>query len=101
MCIRDRIWPIPDTPGDPLVLVTNYLRGNPTTPPPNELGWKDTVVAMPGEVTRILVPFGTNVVSDGAGGFLPMAIGANYTGDYVSHCHILEHEENDMMMRFK
>src|SRR5680860_364272 len=91
------IWPIPDTPGTTGVLVTPYLRGTPTTPPPNEQGWKDTVVAMPGEVTRILVPFGTTI--PGATG--PMAIGTNYTGDYVSHCHILEHEENDMMMRFR
>ena len=52
---------------------------------------------MPGEVARIRVPFGANI----AGATGPMAIGANHTGDYVSDCHILEHEENDMMMRFK
>ena len=43
-------------------------------------------------------------VSAGAGGSVtvvgPMAIGKSYIGKYVSHCHILEHEENDMMMRF-
>ena len=50
---------------------------------------------MPGEITRILVPFGASI--SGASG--PMAIGTSHTGDYVSHCHILEHEENDMMMR--
>ena len=51
--------------------------------------------AMPGEVTRILVPFGTNAVPGS-----PMAIGASHTGPYVWHCHILEHEDNDMMQRY-
>ena len=44
-----------------------------------EAGWKDTVRAEPGEVTRIIVPF------------------EGFTGRYVWHCHILEHEDNDMM----
>jgi len=94
------IWPVPDTAGNTTVTVTPFLKGNPSLPPPNERGWKDTVVAMPGEVTRILVPFGATItgapLTTG-----PMAIGTSYTGDYVSHCHILEHEENDMMMRYK
>ena len=42
-------------------------------------GNKDTVQAHAGTVTRILVKF------------------AEYTGDTVWHCHILEHEEHDMM----
>jgi spore coat protein A len=75
--------------------VTPYLTGAATPPPANERGWKDTVVAMPGEVTRILVPFGAN-----AAGGAPLAIGASYTGEYVWHCHILEHEDNDMMQRY-
>jgi spore coat protein A len=45
----------------------------------NEAGLKDTVRAMPGEVTRILAPF------------------RDFSGSYVWHCHILEHEDNDMM----
>jgi spore coat protein A, manganese oxidase len=48
-------------------------------PHPSENGWKDTVRVEPGKVTRIIVPF------------------RNYTGEYVWHCHILEHEDNDMM----
>jgi len=73
--------------------VTGFLKGTPVAPAANELGWKDTVVAMPGEVTRILVPFGAN-----AGG--QTAFTASHTGSYVWHCHILEHEDNDMMQRF-
>jgi len=64
-------------------------------PAANEKWWKDTVVCLPGEVTRILVPFGA-----GAAGGAPLAIGASYCGEYVWHCHILEHEDNDMMQRF-
>lgn len=48
-------------------------------PPAEEAGWKDTVNAPPGMVTRIAVRF------------------SGYTGDFVWHCHILEHEDNDMM----
>jgi len=74
-----------------------YLTPGSTPRPPaaNERGWKDTIVALPGEVTRIRVPFGPNAVPGS-----PMAIGRAHTGRYVSHCHILEHEENDMMMRY-
>ena len=75
---------------------TPFLRGAPIPPPANERGWKDTVLAMPGQVTRILVPFGP-----GAAGGAPLAIGRAYTGDYVWHCHILEHEDNDMMQHFR
>ncbi|WP_374056129.1 multicopper oxidase family protein [Rossellomorea sp. FM04394] len=48
-------------------------------PEANEQGWKDTVCANPWEMTRIIVPFGP------------------YTGLYVWHCHILEHEDYEMM----
>jgi spore coat protein A, manganese oxidase len=88
------IWPVPNTGSS--VPVAPFLKGTASTPAPNEQGWKDTIVAMPGEVTRILVPFGANP----AGATGPMAIGASHVGKYVSHCHILEHEENDMMMRY-
>jgi spore coat protein A, manganese oxidase len=46
---------------------------------PSESGWKDTVRADPGLVTRIIVRF------------------EGYPGRYVWHCHILEHEDNEMM----
>ena len=53
-----------------------------TLPEPNESGWKDTVQCPPGIVTRIIIRF------DG------------YPGRYLYHCHILEHEANDMMRPF-
>lgn len=56
--------------------------GEPELPPPGERGWKDTVQAYPGYVTRLIMRFGP------------------YTGRYVYHCHILEHEDHDMMRPF-
>ncbi len=52
-------------------------------PEPNEMGWKDTVRATPGASTRIIVKF------------------EGYTGRYVWHCHILEHEDNEMMRPYE
>ncbi len=50
-----------------------------TAPPKHELGWKDVVQCPPGMVTRIIINF------------------SGYPGRYLWHCHILEHEANDMM----
>jgi spore coat protein A len=55
----------------------------PMPPDANELGWKDTVRVNAKTVTRIAVPF------------------AGYTGRYVWHCHILEHEDNEMMRPYE
>lgn len=75
--------------------VAPFLMGGTRAPADSERGWKDTVVALPGEVTRIVVPFGANAVPGS-----PMAIQGSHIGEYVWHCHILEHEDNDMMQRF-
>jgi FtsP/CotA-like multicopper oxidase with cupredoxin domain len=78
--------------------VTPFLRGQPTPPPPNEAGWKDTVRMMPGEVTRIVVRWApTDLPAD-----TPMAQATypfNPDGGhgYVWHCHIIDHEDNEMM----
>uniref|UniRef100_UPI0035CD1336 multicopper oxidase domain-containing protein n=1 Tax=Virgibacillus saliphilus TaxID=2831674 RepID=UPI0035CD1336 len=56
--------------------------GKATAPEPNEQGWKDTVSAPSAQITRVIAKF------------------ASYTGDYVWHCHILEHEDYDMMRPF-
>jgi spore coat protein A, manganese oxidase len=62
--------------------VLKYI--GPVTPPePNEMGWKDTVRAHSGMVTRIIVKF------------------EGFTGRYVWHCHILEHEDNEMMRPYE
>jgi spore coat protein A, manganese oxidase len=54
-------------------------RGRPALAPPEEQGWKDTIICPPGEITRIIVPF------------------SGEPGRFVWHCHMLEHEDNEMM----
>ena len=71
--------------------VTPYLRGKPIPADANERGWKDTYRMNPGEVTRILVRFAPQDESPA------FAFDATAEPGYVWHCHILEHEENDMM----
>ena len=67
-----------------------------TRPRAQEAAWKDTVLMHPGEVTRILVKFApqdaTAVPGTNSFDFDPTMMPG-----YVWHCHILEHEENDMM----
>ena len=53
--------------------------GPPVTLSANELGWKDTVRVDPFTVTRIIAKF------------------EGFAGRYVWHCHMLEHEDNEMM----
>ncbi len=68
------------------VSVDDYLSGGAVRytgpvmrPAAHEMAWKDVVQCPPGTVTRIIVPF------------------TPYAGRYLWHCHILEHEANDMM----
>jgi FtsP/CotA-like multicopper oxidase with cupredoxin domain len=63
---------------DPL---TGTLSGVVNPPEATEAGWKDTVIAYPGEVTRVNSTF-------------------DIAGLYVWHCHIVEHEDNEMMVPY-
>ena len=58
------------------------LDGIITLPEPWETGFKDTVTAYPGQVTRIRAQFNT-------------------PGQFVWHCHIVEHEDNEMMRPYR
>jgi FtsP/CotA-like multicopper oxidase with cupredoxin domain len=55
---------------------------DPQPPQPWETGFKDTVIAYPEQVTRVRVQFNT-------------------AGQYVWHCHIVEHEDNEMMRPYR
>jgi spore coat protein A, manganese oxidase len=55
----------------------------PEPPAPQEVGWKDVVRTEPDKVTSVIAKF------------------EGYTGRYVWHCHILEHEDNEMMRPFE
>ncbi|NIO28586.1 MAG: multicopper oxidase domain-containing protein [Candidatus Latescibacteria bacterium] len=60
------------------LLTEVVLGGDARGPEPNEEGWKDTAVMLPGEVTRLIAKF-------------------DRPGRYVWHCHILSHEDHEMM----
>lgn len=80
--------------GNPDVLPA--LQGTPVPPNPNEAGWKDTVVAYPGEVTRIAVRFAPlDKPINGPNMYYPF--NPNGGHGYVWHCHIIDHEDNEMM----
>jgi FtsP/CotA-like multicopper oxidase with cupredoxin domain len=68
--------------GDGEVLQPIELDGDPAGPEPWETGFKDTVIAYPGQVTRIKAQF-------------------NAPGQFVWHCHIVEHEDNEMMRPYR
>ena len=58
---------------------TLRFTGSAPAPNPNETGWKDVVQCPPNMVTRIHISF------------------EGYPGRYLWHCHVQEHEANDMM----
>ena len=58
------------------------LGGNVRSPETWETGFKDTVIAYPGEVTRVKAEFTS-------------------PGQFVWHCHIVEHEDNEMMRPYR
>jgi FtsP/CotA-like multicopper oxidase with cupredoxin domain len=84
---------------------TPFFIGPPIPPTPYETGWKDTVQAPGGFVTRIIVRWAPQAVA--AGGvapgqnlfpFDPTAFPDAFTGPgYVWHCHLVGHEDHDMM----
>ncbi len=85
--------------------ISPYLIGTATPPAPEESGWKDTAKAYPGQVTRFLIRFTPTSI--------PVFRNISYTGKnlypfdptdgpgYVWHCHIIDHEDQDMMRPYK
>ncbi len=82
--------------------VRPYLLGSPVLPPPNEAGWKDTIKANPGEVTTIRARFAPqNAPMFTFPGLNLYPFDPAKGPGYVWHCHILEHEDNEMMRPYK
>ncbi|PZG04259.1 copper oxidase [Nonomuraea aridisoli] len=77
-------------------VLARYLRGEAVPPMPEEHGWKDVVIAHPGWVTRIVMRFD---VPDAVAG-VPGS-GTVFPAEYVHHCHMLEHEDNEMMRPYQ
>ena len=75
----------------------------PEPPSPQESGWKDTFVAPPGKVTRVRIRFAPQYTkeADLVPGFNPFPFDSTAGPGYVWHCHILDHEDNDMMRPMK
>jgi spore coat protein A, manganese oxidase len=69
-----------------------FLKSGLIAPPPEETGLKETVKVNPGQVTVVRAKFTPpSTVLDSSGN--------PTTQKYVHHCHIVEHEDNDMMER--
>jgi len=81
--------------------ITPFLQGPVMPPDPNEAGWKDTVHALPGQVTRIAVRFApmSKPINDPNLNY-PFDPNAEGHG-FVWHCHIVDHEDNEMMRPYK
>jgi spore coat protein A len=83
--------------------ISSYLLGNPTAPAPEESGFKDTAKVWPGQVLRIIgrwAPTSTsNCLARPGRNLYPF----NPTSGpgYVWHCHIIDHEDNEMMRPYK
>jgi spore coat protein A len=92
--------------------IGDYLKGPVLPPKPYEYGWKDTWIMRPGQVTRIVVRMAPQdlAVSEVHPGqnyfaFDPTATldvaddGFGFPGGpgYIWHCHLLDHEDNEMM----
>jgi spore coat protein A len=89
----------------PFQLAANQviLAGPARGPELNELGWKETVQMHPGEITTVAMKFDLPSKLPFAVPSTPRALemglndGSKTYHEYVWHCHILEHEEHDMM----
>lgn len=82
--------------------VSKYLIGKPSAPDPNEAGWKDTVRMNPEQITRIRVRFAPQDTSPvkAIPGVNLFPFNPTIGPGYVWHCHILDHEDNEMMRPF-
>jgi spore coat protein A len=79
--------------------VTPFLQGPVMVPDPEELGWKDTFKMYPGQVTRVVARWAPQhvPVNDVSAGVNKFAFDPTQGPGYVWHCHIIDHEDNEMM----
>lgn len=87
---QTEIWEFKNTTDEPHPVHVHGLQfsvvarwGGRIAPEPFEKGWKDSFLLLPGETARIALVFPDN------------------PGDFLLHCHNLEHEEDGMMLRFR
>lgn len=78
-----------------------YLLDGPVNPPAHENGWKDTIQAYPGQVTTIRVRFAPQDILVSVPRINQYPFNPAAEPGYVWHCHILDHEDNEMMRPYK
>jgi spore coat protein A len=87
---------VPTVGGNPDV--TPYLQGPMKTANPNERGWKDTFIMYPGEVTTVIARWApTDKPATDPASSLYFGFNPDGGHGYVWHCHIIDHEDNEMM----
>lgn len=91
------MMPLMDKDTAILPLDPKYLLGTTLPPNPNEAGWKDTVQMNPGEVTTIAVRFAPQDSLFTRPGMNLFPFDPSAGPGYVWHCHLLDHEDNEMM----
>ena len=76
-----------------------FLTGPVIPPNPDEAGWKDTVKVLPGYVNRYIIRFAPQAVavSGARPGQNLFSFDSTKGPGYIVHCHILDHEDNEMM----
>jgi spore coat protein A, manganese oxidase len=83
--------------------VEPFLTNDPIDPAPNERGWKDTVLVPPGKVTRIKLRFAPQDANPKKAkpcvNLFPFD--PSFGAGYVWHCHLIDHEDNEMMRPLK
>ena len=91
--VKREAWQF-DSEGRP-VYPLRPIPGTARPPDPNEAGWKETLRMNPGEVTTVIMKF--DMPFDAPPSPRLQAAHGLTGAEYVWHCHILEHEEHDMM----
>src|SRR5215471_16114182 len=76
-----------------------FLNGPVVPPDPNEAGWKDTFKILPGMVNRVLIRWAPTEteVDEVRAGVNKFQFDPTRGPSYVWHCHILDHEDVEMM----
>lgn len=74
--------------------LASYYTGPAVGPNADEKGWLDTVTMLPGEVSTIIVRYKQQSGQ-------PYVFDPTVGQGYVFHCHIVDHEDNDMMRPYK
>ena len=98
--------PVPENVVPTKLAVTPYFTGPAIYPTADENAWRDTIIAPPGYVTVIRIRwapqdsplYGTYAPKPGVNQF---PFNPTKGPGYVWHCHIIDHEDNEMMRPYK